>query len=74
MAIKNPEKSKKKMGSTARQEQCSLAAIYFAYKRGASLNTEIKNKKSRDAQFALNKVLNRIYGTKMPLNWYNTFI
>jgi|TARA_R100001443_G_scaffold87724_1_gene94281 hypothetical protein len=74
MAIKNPEKPKKKMGSTARQEQCSLAAIYFAYKRGASLNTEIKNKKSRDAQFALNKVLNRIYGTKIPKNWYNTFI
>lgn len=74
MVIKNPEKSKKKMGSTARQEQCSLAAIYFAYKRGASLNTDIKNKKSRDAQFALNKVLNRIYGTKMPKNWYNTFI
>ena len=74
MVIKNPEKSKKKMGSTARQEQCSLAAIYFAYKRGASLNTDIKNKKSRDAQFALNKVLNRIYGSKMPKKWYDTFI
>lgn len=74
MVVKNPEKPKKKTGSTARQEQCSLAAIYFAYRRGASLNTTINDKKSRDAQFALNKVLNRIYGTKMPLNWYNTFI
>ena len=33
MAIKNPEKPEK-TGSTARQEQCSLAAIYYAYRKG----------------------------------------
>ena len=73
MAIKNPEKPEK-TGSTARQEQCSLAAIYYAYRKGASLNTTIKDKKSREAQFELNAVLNKIYVSKIPKDWYNTFI
>ena len=48
MAIKNPEKPKAKTGSTALQEQGSLVAIYYAYKKGASLNEEkITNKKSK---------------------------
>ena len=33
MAIKNKEKPKAKTGSTALQEQGSLVALYYAYKK-----------------------------------------
>ncbi len=44
MAVKNPEKPKKRQGSTALQEQGSLLAIYYAYKKGANLNNGNGNK------------------------------
>ena len=50
MAVKNPEKPKKRQGSTALQEQGSLLAIYYAYKKGANLNNGNGNKKSKEAQ------------------------
>ena len=52
--IKNPEKPQAKTGSTALQEQASLVAVYYAYKKGATLNEEkITNKQSRTAQLEL---------------------
>ena len=63
--IKNTEKPKPKTGSTALQEQASLAAIYYAYKKGATLNDEkvIKNasKASKRAQLELDIALKEIY-------------
>ena len=74
MAIKNPEKPKAKTGSTALQEQGSLVAIYYAYKKGASLNEEkITNKKSKTAQLELDIELKKVYPAMKPA-WYNTFI
>ena len=50
MAIKNKEKPKAKTGSTALQEQGSLVALYYAYKKGANLNNGNGNKASKTAQ------------------------
>ena len=75
--IKNAEKPKPKTGSTALQEQASLAAIYYAYKKGATLNDEkvIKNasKASKKAQLELDIALKEIYPAMKPA-WYDTFI
>ena len=75
--IKNAEKPKPKTGSTALQEQASLAAIYYAYKKGATLNDEkvTKNasKASKKAQLELDIALKEIYPAMKPA-WYDTFI
>ena len=71
--IKNPEKPKKRQGSTALQEQGSLLAIYYAYKKGANLNNGNGNKKSKKAQEELDAALEKVY-PKMTKAWYNTFI
>ena len=71
--IKNPEKPKKRQGSTALQEQGSLLAIYYAYKKGANLNNGNGNGKSKEAQAELDKELKRVY-PKMTKAWYDTFI
>ena len=73
MAVKNPEKPKKRSGSTALQEQGSLLAIYYAYKKGANLNNGNGNKKSKEAQEELDAALEKVY-PKMTKAWYNTFI
>ena len=73
MAVKNPEKPKKRQGSTALQEQGSLLAIYYAYKKGANLNNGNGNKKSKEAQEELDAALEKVY-PKMTKAWYNTFI
>mgnify|MGYP003299208011 CR=1 FL=1 len=73
MAVKNPEKPKAKTGSTALQEQGSLLAIYYAYKKGANLNNGNGNKKSKEAQEELDAALEKVY-PKMTKAWYNTFI
>ena len=72
MAIKNKEKPKAKTGSTALQEQGSLLAIYYAYKKGANLNNGNGNKKSKEAQEELDAALEKVY-PKMTKAWYNTF-
>ena len=72
--IKNAEKSKPKTGSTALQEQASLAAIYYTYKKGATLNDEkVTKKTSKRAQLELDIALKEIY-PKMNKAWYDTFI
>ena len=73
MAVKNPEKPKKRSGSTALQEQGSLLAIYYAYKKGANLNNGNGNGKSKEAQKQLDKELKKVY-PKMTKAWYDTFI
>ena len=74
MAIKNPEKPKAKTGSTALQEQASLGAVYYAYKKGATLNEEkITNKQSRTTQLELDVKLREVYPAMKPA-WYDTFI
>jgi len=73
MAVKNPEKPKKRSGSTALQEQGSLLAIYYAFKKGANLNNGNGNKKSKEAQAELDKELKKVY-PKMTKAWYETFI
>ena len=55
--IKNAEKPKPKTGSTALQEQASLAAIYYTYKKGATLNDEkVTKKASKKAQLELDNL------------------
>ena len=72
--IKNPEKPTAKQGNTALQEQCSLLAFYYAYKKGATLNNEkIKTMKSRKAQIELDIALAELYPAIKPI-WYDTFI
>ena len=72
--IKNVEKPKPKTGSTALQEQASLAAIYYTYKKGATLNDEkVTKKTSKRAQLELDIALKEIY-PKMNKAWYDTFI
>ena len=72
--IRNPEKPKKKTGNTALQEQCSLIAFYYAYKKGATLNDKtIKKKTSKTAQLELDVVLKKVYPA-MKKAWYDTFI
>ena len=70
MAIKNPEKpkAKTKTGSVARQEQGSLVALYYAYKKGANLNNGNGNKESKKAQLELDIALKKVYpAMKTPL-------
>ena len=72
--IRNPEKPKKKTGNTALQEQCSLVAFYYAYKKGATLNDKtIKKKASKKAQLELDVALKKVYPA-MKKAWYDTFI
>ncbi len=71
--IKNQEKPKKRTGSTALQEQGSLLAIYYAYKKGANLNNGNGNGKSKEAQKELDAALEKVY-PKMTKAWYETFI
>ena len=73
MAIKNKEKSKAKTGSTALQEQGSLVALYYAYKKGANLNNGNGNKTSKTAQLELDVALKKVYPA-MNKAWYETFI
>ena len=73
MTVKNPEKPKKRSGSTALQEQGSLLAIYYAYKKGANLNNGNGNGKSKLAQAQLDEELKKVY-PKMTKAWYDTFI
>ena len=71
--IKNPEKPKKRTGSTALQEQGSLLAIYYAYKKGANLNNGNGNGKAKKAQAELDAALEKVY-PKITKAWYDTFI
>ena len=71
--IKNPEKPKKRTGSTALQEQGSLVALYYAYKKGANLNNGNGNKTSKTAQLELDVALKKVYPA-MNKAWYETFI
>ena len=73
MAVKNPEKPKKRSGSTALQEQGSLLAIYYAFKKGANLNNGNGNKESKKAQLELDVALKKVYPA-MNKAWYDTFI
>ena len=73
MAIKNKEKPKAKTGSTALQEQGSLVALYYAYKKGANLNNGNGNKASKTAQLELDVALKKVYPA-MNKAWYETFI
>ena len=73
MAVKNPEKPKAKTGSTALQEQGSLVALYYAYKKGANLNNGNGNKESKKAQLELDIALKKVYPA-MNKAWYDTFI
>ena len=73
MAVKNPEKPKKRSGSTALQEQGSLLAIYYAYKKGANLNNGNGNGKAKKAQAELDAALEKVY-PKITKAWYDTFI
>ena len=73
MAIKNKEKPKAKTGSTALQEQGSLVALYYAYKKGANLNNGNGNKTSKTAQLELDVALKKVYPA-MNKAWYETFI
>ena len=73
MAIKNKEKPKKRSGSTALQEQGSLLAIYYAFKKGANLNNGNGNGKSKLAQAELDEALKKVYPA-MNKAWYETFI
>ena len=73
MAIKNKEKPKAKTGSTALQEQGSLVAIYYAYKKGANLNNGNGNKTSKTAQLELDVALKKVY-PGINKAWYETFI
>ena len=73
MAVKNPEKPKAKTGSTALQEQGSLVALYYAYKKGANLNNGNGNKASKKAQLELDVALKKVYPA-MNKAWYDTFI
>ena len=73
MAVKNPEKPKKRSGSTALQEQGSLVALYYAFKKGANLNNGNGNGKSKLAQAQLDEALKKVYPA-MTKAWYETFI
>ena len=73
MAIKNKEKPKAKSGSTALQEQGSLVAIYYAYKKGANLNNGNGNKTSKTAQLELDVALKKVYVHTIELLLNSTY-